>query len=300
MDYLKRISHVFKYSDEIIFDDDSKFIIMSDVHRGDGNWSDSFAKNQSIFFAALSYYFNENYTYIELGDGDELWEVRNLKDIIYEHSDSFWLMKKFYDNNRLYMIYGNHDMVKKYPQYVEKNLYEFFSERHNKYFDLFKNIKVHEGLILKNKDSKIEILLIHGHQVDVLNSNMWRIARFLVRYFWRPLENLCFKDVTRTAKNYKKKNDVAKKLTEWVIKENKMLIAGHNHRPMFSEPGEMPYFNDGSCVHPRCITGIEIDKGNISLIKWSIITNEKRILKVERSLLAGPKKINDYFKNNIL
>ena len=34
----------------------------------------------------------------------------------------------------------------------------------------------------------------------------------------------------------------------------------------------LPFFNDGSCVHPRSITGIEIENGEISLIKWEIST----------------------------
>lgn len=294
MNYIRRISKVVESSEEIVFDDDSKFIIMSDCHRGDGSWADSFAKNQNIYYAALSYYYNENYTYIELGDGDELWENRNMKDIIYEHSDVFWLMKKFYEKGRLFLIYGNHDMVKKSPDFVKKNLYEYFSQRENKYYDLFRNIKIHEGLILRNKESDNKILLLHGHQVDYLNSNIWKIARFLVRYFWKPLENFSVNDVTRTAKNYKKKNDVAKKLANWVNEENKMLIAGHNHRPMFPEPGEPPYFNDGSCVHPRCITGIEISEGNIMLIKWSIKSNYKGNLIVKKDVLAGPRKVKEY------
>ncbi len=296
MNYMKRMSKVYLKSDEIVFDNNARFIIMSDCHRGDGNWSDSFAGNQNIYYTALSYYFNEDYTYIELGDGDELWEYRNMEDIIQEHSDVFWLMKKFYDKNRLYMIYGNHDMVKRSPDFVEKNLYKYFSQRDNKYFDLFHNIKVHEGLILKHKESNSDILLLHGHQVDLLNSDLWRVARFLVRYFWRPLENFCFKDVTRTAKNYKKKKDVARRLSEWVIRENKMLIAGHNHRPMFPETGEPPYFNDGSCVHPRCITGIELVNGSIALVKWSVKTNNNDNLMVKKDILAGPKKITDYLQ----
>lgn len=296
MNYMKRISKAYMAAAEIMFDDDSKFIIMSDCHRGDGSWSDSFAQNQSIYFAALSYYFNKDYTYLELGDGDELWEYRNFYDIAHEHSDAFWLMKKFYEKRRLYMIYGNHDMVKMNNKFIKKNLYKYFNQRHNKYVDLFNNIMVHESLLLKHKESGNNVLLLHGHQVDFLNSVLWKIARFLVRYFWRPMENFCFKDVTRTAKNYKKKNEVARRLTEWVIKENKIIIAGHTHRPMFPEPGEPPYFNDGSCVHPRCITGIEINDGNISLIKWSIKSSEIGNLKVEKDIIAGPNKINDYIQ----
>lgn len=49
MTTLSRITKVFNLSDEVYFDDNSKIIIMSDLHRGDGNWNDSFAKNQNVF-----------------------------------------------------------------------------------------------------------------------------------------------------------------------------------------------------------------------------------------------------------
>jgi len=88
---------------------------------------------------------------------------------------------------------------------------------------------------------------------------------------------------------------IAKRLTEWVISENHMLIAGHNHRPMFSEVKEPPYFNDGSCVHPRCITGIEIVDGYIMLIKWCIKTKDDGTLFIGREVLAGPRRITEYF-----
>ena len=75
-----------------------------------------------------------------------------------------------------------------------------------------------------------------------------------------------------------------------------MLIAGHTHRPSFPKVGEPMYFNDGSCVHPRCITSIEIEKGEISLVKWSMMTRQDRSLYVEREVLEGPVKIDDFFK----
>lgn len=294
---LKSVTGVYESAKRIYFDDSSKFILMSDCHRGDGGMSDSFSKNQNIFFAALTYYYTHNYTYIELGDGDELWENKHMQDIINEHSDIFWLLKKFYRRKKLYMIYGNHDMVKKDLKYVRKNLFQQFSEREENYIPLFENLTIHEGLVLKHKDTGMEILLIHGHQVDFLNSRIWRLARFLVRYFWRPLESFGVNDVTRTAKNYKKKNSVAKKLTQWAMNKKKILIAGHNHKPMFPNEKEPPYFNDGSCVHPRCITGIEISEGKIMLIKWSIKSNGLRQLYIGRDILAGPRKLTDVWQS---
>lgn len=293
MDYSKRVSDVYRSSEKIVFDDSSKFIIMSDCHRGDGGWADSFSKNQNVFFYALNYYYNKKYTYIELGDGDELWEFKKMQDIIQEHSDVFWLLNKFYKKNRLCMIYGNHDIVKRSPSFVLNNLSRYFSMRKNGYVPLFENLKMHEGLVLKHNETNNEIFLIHGHQVDFLNSSIWLIARFLVRYFWRPLENFGVNDVTRTAKNYNKKNAVAKKLSKWAENENKAIIAGHNHKPSFPDKGDVPYFNDGSCVHPRCITGIEISDGQIMLVKWSVKSDMGGQLQIGRDILAGPRKIND-------
>lgn len=296
MDYSKRVSNVYRSSRTIAFDDSSRFIIMSDCHRGDGGWADSFSKNQNVYFYALNHYYNRRFTYIELGDGDELWEYKKMQDIIQEHSDVFWMLKKFYKKNRLWMIYGNHDIVKRNPSFVEKNLSKYISVRENGYVPLFESLEMHEGLVLKHRETNEEIFLIHGHQVDFLNCSIWMIARFLVRYFWRPLENFGVNDVTRTAKNYSKKNAVAKKLSEWAEKENKAIIAGHNHKPSFPDNGDTPYFNDGSCVHPRCITGIEISDGEIILVKWSVKSDMNGQLQIGRDILAGPRKINEVLK----
>lgn len=103
-----------------------------------------------------------------------------------------------------------------------------------------------------------------------MNDNLWRVSRFLVRYLWRPLENFGVEDPTRAAKNYKEKNNVDKRLSEWAEREGVIVIAGHTHRPVFPSNGEGKCFNDGSCVHTRCITAIEIVNGKISLVKWSI------------------------------
>lgn len=295
MDSLKRISKVFKSAEQIPFDDSSRIVLMSDCHRGDGTWADEFFKNQNIYFSALEQYYKKNYTYIEIGDGDELWENSKFSDIAGIHSNIFWLMSKFYKEKRLYVIFGNHDIVKKDKKFVKDNLYEYFDEHEKKYIPLFPKIKVHEGLILRHRTTNNKIFLIHGHQVDYLNNDLWRLSRMLVRYLLKPLEIYGVNDPTSAAKNYDKKQKVEKKLTEWVIKEKQMLIAGHTHRPMFPEVGKPQYFNDGSSVHPRCITAIEIYGGCIMLVKWCIKTKEDGTLFIGRDVLAGPAKLQDYF-----
>ena len=77
-------------------------------------------------------------------------------------------------------------------------------------------------------------------------------------------------DLTSAATNrVKRKKAVERALIRWTEKEKQPLIAGHTHRAVFPKPGDSCYFNDGSCVHPRCITALEIADGNITLVKWS-------------------------------
>ncbi|MBH1941396.1 metallophosphoesterase family protein [Mobilitalea sibirica] len=295
----KRLSQVLASSKVLPFDDSSKIVIMSDCHRGDGGWTDNFLANQNLFFAALSYYYERGYTYIELGDGDELWENRKIENIINTHSDAFWLMSQFYRVGRLYMLYGNHDIVKREPRYSRTKCYSFYCDSVNSTIALFPGIEFLEGLILNYINTDYTIFLTHGHQADILNDTFWRLSRFLVRYLWRPLELIGIKDPTSAAKNYEKKNKVEKRLIDWSKKQNQMVITGHTHRPVFPNVGESLYFNDGSCVHPRCITAIEIINGTITLVKWAVMTKSDRSLYVGRDVLESPVRLLNYFEANL-
>ncbi|HPU64087.1 MAG TPA: serine/threonine protein phosphatase, partial [Mobilitalea sp.] len=164
----------------------------------------------------------------------------------------------------------------------------------NSVMPLFPDIRIYEGLILDYSNAPCQIFLTHGHQADILNDTFWRLSRFMVRYIWKPLELIGIRDPTSAAKNSDKKNKVEKRLSGWSKKNNQIIITGHTHRPVFPKPGEDLYFNDGCCVHPRHITGLEIINGSISLVKWAIMTKPDRTLYVGREILDGPVKIQDY------
>lgn len=291
-----RLSKVLATSKVLPFDETSRIIIMSDCHRGNGSWGDNFSNNQNLFFAALYYYYENGYTYIELGDGDELWENRKIEDIIGAHSDAYWLMSLFYKDDRLFMLYGNHDIIKKNSKYTKKKCHSFYCDSTDSSLPLFPEIEITEGLILRYRNTNHQIFLTHGHQGDVMNDQLWRLSRFLVRYLWRPLELIGVKDPTSAAKNNERKNKIEKRLSGWAKENEQLLICGHTHRPVFSKVGEAPYFNDGSCVHPRCITGMEIRNGSISLVKWAFMTRPDRTLYVGREVLEGPIRLMDYFE----
>lgn len=290
-----RLDRAYKEAKILSFDDTSKFILFSDCHRGDNSFADDFANNRNIYFHALSHYFKDGFSYIELGDGDELWENVHFEPIFEAHKNVYKLLRKFHLQRRLHMIWGNHDMVYKDPDYVDKHLSSYFEPIDESDKELFAGITYQEAIILKHRETDQEICLLHGHQADTWNYSFWRWGRFLVRVLWKPLQVWGIADPTSPAKNYKELIRVEKRIKRWILENNLLItVMGHTHRPRFPEPGDIPLFNDGSCVHPRSITGIEIENGLISLIKWQIATKDDGTLQIVRILLEGPQKLADY------
>jgi len=290
-----RLDRAYKNAVVIPFNNESKFILFSDCHRGDNSFADDFANNRNIYFHALKHYFKEGFQYIELDDGDELWEYLTFKSLFEAHKHVYLLLKDFYIHNRFHAIWGNHDMVYRNPAYVKKYLTTYFEHATGKDVELFKDIQFHEGIILKHTETGKEIFLTHGHQADWWNYTFWKWSRFLVRALWKPLNVMGIADPTSPAKNYKELIKIERRTKRWISDNNNLItIVGHTHRPRFPEPGDIPYFNDGSCVHPRSITGIEIENGKISLIKWQIETNEEGFLQIVKVLLEGPQKLSSY------
>ncbi|MEM8926942.1 MAG: metallophosphoesterase [Bacteroidota bacterium] len=293
-----RLTKAYKKAKIIPFDDTSKFIFFSDCHRGDNSFADDFANNRNIYFHALNHYHRQGFQYCELGDGDELWENLHFEAIFEAHKNVFQLLKKFHLENRLHMVWGNHDMVYRDANYVNKHLSSYFEPIDGKDIELFGNITFHEGLILKHRENGQELFCCHGHQADWWNYNFWQIGRFLVRVLWKPLQVVGIADPTSPAKNYKELIRIEKRIKKWILRNKlRITITGHTHRPRFPEPGQIPFFNDGSCVHPRSITGIELVNGEISLIKWHIDTKPDGTLQIVRVLLEGPEKLKDYISH---
>lgn len=288
------VDQVFLSAVRIPLKNSSKFVLMSDCHRGNGTLADDFSKTEMIYYAALQNYDRKKFTYIELGDGDELWENKKMADIVNAHKDVFQLLDKFYQERRLYLIYGNHDIEKRNMVYPKKYSaqYEHWCVPEKKSF--LEELTFHEGIILEDADNQQQILLLHGHQVDFFNHQLWRFSRLLVRYIWKNLEMIGIVNPTSPATNQGRKKFVAKKLASWADLNGHMIIAGHNHRPALLTPDEGRYFNTGCCVFPQAITAIEIEEKSITLVKWGVKARGDGTLFVAREVLEGPEKIASY------
>lgn len=295
-----RLNQVYNSSETILFDDNSKFVFFSDCHRGDGSKADNFIKNRDIYLYSLKHYYEKDFTYIELGDGDELWENDHFSDLFKTHVEVYLLLQKFYTNKRLYMIWGNHDVFKSSRSYVKNTLNRFYDYTAKCYKALYRGIEINEGLILHYKNTPYRIFVIHGHQGDILDDVFWPFSRFLVRHFWRLFEILKYNKCINTTKRKERMIAVQSNIKRWSKNNKKMIIAGHTHKSAFPAPGQIPYFNDGCCINKGYITCIEIQDGCIMLVKWARHMGSNRVASIRREVMAGPKKIEDYFRDNNL
>ena len=289
-----------------------KLIVMSDMHRGDGSGADDFAKNSLIYRCALKHYLEEGFTYIELGDAEELWENDNFDQIYITHTPVYELLAKFHDpdpaKTRYLKVWGNHDI--------------YWKDNEAVYRTLFPDIAIHEGIVLEsgNREDNDEmgrvILLIHGHQADPKCCGEGAVvSKFFVHYFWPDLQRCGVKDPTRAALNPGLCNEVDRRLHEWANNNDQgiaAIIAGHTHRAVFENLSlterryleskiktegikikhqrDGSYYNTGSCVHPLSITGLEItfDGGHnpqLRLIEWGQAT-EGHALTIQREEIS--------------
>lgn len=292
----RRLDAVFEAAERLSFDDSSRIVLMSDCHRGDGSWADNFARNQALYNAALERYTAEGYTYIELGDGDELWENTSMQTILSMHRHVFLSLARLYQQKRFYMLFGNHDMLKNGTDFAAC-LSECPDDCQCCCHPLFPGLRIHEGLVLQHQPSGGELLLVHGHQADFFNDRLWRVGRLLVHRLWKPLELMGVHDPTSAAKNYRRKDRVERHLTNWVREKPLLLVAGHTHRPSFPKPGEAGYFNDGSAVHPGSVTALEISSGILRLVKWVYKTRMDGVLFAGRETIGGPEPLASYFSS---
>jgi UDP-2,3-diacylglucosamine pyrophosphatase LpxH len=278
----------------------SRIVMCSDLHRGIGDWADDFLHNQILFEAALDHYNRRCFTYIELGDGDELVENTRLEAIVRSYGSIFRLLDRFHRDGRLYYLVGNHNLQMLKARWREKQL----AKARGFIPGLWTELDAQETLLLGDR-----IFLFHGHQADLLSTFLAPLSRFFVRTIWRFLKNVFgFKNPLSVSQNPRRRSRVERKIMSWAMRRKIVAVAGHTHRPVFMSLGRQEseaglvrrpyYFNCGCGVHPRAITALEIEALTIRLVKWHIIADPKdrNRLRAERQVFPGcQRRLPDIF-----
>lgn len=281
-----------------------KFVILSDQHKGARNNADDFKLSENNYLAALDYYHQHQYHYINLGDSEELWENGILAVKKYNKS-TFEKEKLFLQNNAFIKVFGNHDLYWDNDPLAGIMLQQIYGQP----------VKIYEGLILQTKVSgkPLSIYLTHGHQGDLQSDGNW-FSKWFVANIWGPLQAYLQINPNTPATNDHLKTQHNQIMYDWSSRQNNLLlITGHTHQPVFRSlthlerlyidlekaeqggnlvlvkslqqqiskhvikgedkftfPGYRPsYFNSGCCCFDDGdITGIEIADGCMRLIKW--------------------------------
>ena len=290
---MQRLSEAYRGARVEHIDDESRYVIMSDCHRGDGSKADEFLKNKNSCTAALDHYWNEGFTYVEAGDGDELWEY-DYKHIIRANRAVWERQLKFHRAGRLIRMWGNHDVMLQDPGFVREHLWSTEHPGTGEVRPFFEGIEPVEAVVFRRDGTGQEILLVHGQQGDLPNDQAWRFNRLMVRLFWKYMHRLGFNSPTSPVANSYKRHKVERNYVKWIRKNRKALICGHTHWEKFPGDGDMPYFNAGSCVYPSHITALEIVGGTVALVRWRVDPNDDGILQVTRRVISGPAPIADF------
>lgn len=294
----KRLDKLYNRSEKISIDNTSRIVLLSDVHRGDNSAGDEFGQNKHIYYHALEYYYENDFTYIEVGDGDELWETPKYSYIHTSYPHTFDLLREFHNDNRFIMLSGNHNVQTLNRDFVKRHMTTAYDDFLDQQVDIFPGIKVKEAITLMYEETGQDIFVCHGHQGELFNDYLWRVPFFFCRYFWRFFHKLGFNYAASPARNRYKRGKQENQMTRWLSGNDLMLICGHTHRPRLPLPGEPRYFNSGCCMHPRGITAIEIEFGEISLVNWMVHSRKDGMMYIKRTTTKGPFPIKDYdYKN---
>ncbi len=267
----QRLDLAYQQSPHLHFDHNGRFIFFSDLHRGEKNRYDFFAPNENIFRHALTHYFHQGYTYIELGDGDELW-YNNFATIRRAYSQLFDLLHQFRAHHRLHLIVGNHDSERGMFDPMEKE-----------------GIPLHQGLVLHHVPSGRNLFAVHGHQAHPKGDRYWWFqrphSRYFVKYtlpfsasryhFSEPEDGLPNRqhlaNMPRRVSNrvLRFAHQLEGAILSWAQEKRQATICGHTHLCAFPDPqANPPFFNIGHCSTPGYITGLEIADGELALVKW--------------------------------
>lgn len=199
-----------------------KYVIMSDLHLGDGGEADDIRENAETLTSALDYYNDQKYTLILLGDIEELWQF-DLESIVNQYSDTVYKRMKVFGKSKFFRVFGNHDYEWKAfddPATSQKEKISW----------------AHEALKMKDQNGVSKILLLHGHQGSTESDKKSWSSRYWVRMFakvenmakWLGLYGHPSATKSQIAKNYERI------FYGWAKEKKLIVICGHSHRAIFA------------------------------------------------------------------
>ncbi len=205
-----------------------QLIVLSDMHRGVRGRIDDFPQCEPVYLEALDHYLREGYTLAVLGDAEELWKHKP-RAVLAAYADSYHREMGFLQTGRYLRFWGNHDEEWASPLAVRHELASAFDGTYP---------VVRESLLLEAVSSGRtlgHVYLVHGHQGTGFNDTVSFLARFTVRFVWKPIQHLTRLSRNAPSTNRAMRDRHNRAMQRWAERHEKLLlISGHTHRPVFA------------------------------------------------------------------
>ena len=302
----------------IVIKPDSRIVILSDLHMGDGSSNDDLKRNGPLVAAVLErYYLARGSTLILNGDIEELQKFR-LPRIRSNWGALFSTFDRFLREGKLYKVYGNHDETllesARYPyplysgvrlEWGKKILYAFHGHQASGFFAKYNDLSgaalryiVHTLGIMNRSPSKDSGRRYHIERRIYDFSRRTGIVS-VIGHTHRPLFESLSKydrlryDIEKLCAEYSGSDDARKAAIAETVNLFKKELARLRRKDIRNKRRDGLYnrdlllpclFNSGCAVGKKGVTDIEIEDGRISLVYWFEEGKERRYLERE----AGP------------
>lgn len=212
---------------------EDRLIVFSDHHRGAKDGADDFWRCERAYHAALGHYFEAGHRLVLLGDVEELWENKP-DEVMKKYRRTLELEQEFQRDGRLERFWGNHDDNWRHEKDTEKYLHP-----------LNPRLAVHEAMrirIVEDGEPIGMFFLVHGHQGTLDSDRFGVLSRLVVRNVWRPIQVRFKIPSTTPSRDFALRAGHNNAMYEWAKgrPERLVLIAGHTHQPVFSDPTITP------------------------------------------------------------
>ncbi len=284
------------------------YVFFSDLHLADRiHGIDDFARNEMVYCHALQQYYDHDYHLVLNGDVEEGWEARPRRiRAAYRHT-AYAMEKKFAEKGEPWHVrtWGNHDNIWSNPEKVRKHLWPELGEvKVYSGLRLGDNIFIahgHQGELISDSGAWIGKptmrigwrwfqRLTRITSARAATSHLIRNARAEHLYGWASNAGrlLIAGHTHKSMFGYLHEHTGLKKhlrrlestldttdhpfQAQATIDHLKKAVAKSKTRRSSTDDSRLPcYFNSGSCVHTNGITCIEIDQGEIRLVRWRLV-----------------------------
>ncbi|NJN27193.1 MAG: metallophosphoesterase [Cyclobacteriaceae bacterium] len=204
-----QLDELYESSKKLEINEETRVVIFSDLHLGDGSSKDDFIQNAHLFQTAVEkYYFSKDFHLVLNGDVEELQRF-SIKRIKSKWKDIYELFRRFDEKNMFHKLIGNHDLALCLPNKPES---EF---------------NILHCLTLQTTAGDMQVY--HGHQASMVYEKLNKLVGYTLRYLANPFRIKNYSIAHSSRRQYA----IEKRVYHYSSYRKRVSIIGHTHRPLF-------------------------------------------------------------------